>query len=201
MTHRHLRGFTLIEVIVALTLLSLIMLGLLSALRSLADSSRRTDENTQRIDQIRLVSDFLRRSIGQAMPIPDYNLTHGHINYFQGDREFMRWIAPFPAHHGGGGLYVMQLRVLTDPPALQLEYYPYPGELTDPANPPQPATHLLLDRIDFVRFQYRRNALQPWTDQWKGSYWLPGQVRIKISRDGREWPDLIIALRASEKSL
>lgn len=201
MSLRCKRGFTLLEVIVALTLLSLIMLGLLSALRSLGESSQRTDDNTQRIDQIRLVGDFLRRSIGQAVVQPRFTLEYGYVPYFEGAPEQLLWLAPLPAQHGTGGLHIMQLTA-TPEGQLLLEYAPYPGFSTT-ATPSldNPAKHILLSRVDALGFQYRLDANHPWTPQWEDITRMPGQVRVSLKQEGRAWPDIIIALRASEKPI
>ena len=53
-------GFTLVEVVVALTILSLIMLATVTALRTLANTQGTLERVTARIDEVRTVSGFLR---------------------------------------------------------------------------------------------------------------------------------------------
>lgn len=59
------RGFTLIEVVVALTLLAVILAGLIGALATFARSASRIDERTLASDDVRLVYAFLRQSLGE----------------------------------------------------------------------------------------------------------------------------------------
>ena len=54
------RGFTLVEVVVALTILSLIMLATVTGLRTLANTQGTLERVTARIDEVRTVSGFLR---------------------------------------------------------------------------------------------------------------------------------------------
>ena len=56
------RGFTLVEVMVALTLLSLVMLVLGSAIRSMGASAERIDARSASIDEMRVATTFLRES-------------------------------------------------------------------------------------------------------------------------------------------
>ena len=53
-------GFTLIEVVVALTILSLVMLATVTGLRTLANTQVAIERMTSRIDEVRSVSSFLR---------------------------------------------------------------------------------------------------------------------------------------------
>lgn len=199
---RRCRGFTLVEVIVAMTLLSLIMLGLLTALRSMAESSRRIDSVGQRIEQVRLVEDFLRRSIGQAQPLLQYTIEVGYKVYFDGDAQHMRWVAPATWQHGVGGLHVLDLSVDAQTGNLVLKYAPYSG-FSKGVSPVIEAwdAHTLVESLGSVEFAYRQSPQHPWTPTWEGVNNLPSQVRVHIKLNDREWPDLIIAIRSSEKAV
>ena len=54
------RGFTLVEILVAMSLLAVVMAATLSAMRTMAQTEVRVDERLQRIDQMRVVNGFLR---------------------------------------------------------------------------------------------------------------------------------------------
>ena len=64
------RGFTLVEVLVATALLSLVMLGLLTAMRSFAQSETRIDERIRIDDDLRVSERFLRLVMGNVSPRP-----------------------------------------------------------------------------------------------------------------------------------
>ena len=195
-------GFTLVEVIVALSLLGLIMLGLLSGLRSMADSSRRMDLVIERTEQIRMVGDFLRRSISQAQALPHYTVDHGYAVFFKGDPQELLWVAPFPSFHGLGGLHVMRLSKNADTRQLILDYAPYAGFIPGAEGEPLSfQQHLVLDEVDTFEVFYRKDAQQAWVNIWEETNIIPGQVRIHLRRAEREWPDIIIALRSSEKPI
>ena len=66
MTRRR-RGFTLIEMSVALVVLSLIMLATVTALRTLGNTQVAVDRLTLRNDEIRSVSSFLRDALESAI--------------------------------------------------------------------------------------------------------------------------------------
>ena len=58
------RGFTLVEVLVVMTLLSLVVLALGSALRTTAQTEERVDQRLARNDEIRVVTGFLQSVLG-----------------------------------------------------------------------------------------------------------------------------------------
>src|SRR5690606_14159465 len=61
-------GFTIVEVVVALTVLSLIVLATLTAVQTFGDTQARLETTLVRLDQMRMVSQFLRSTLRQAVP-------------------------------------------------------------------------------------------------------------------------------------
>ena len=61
------RGFTLVEVMVALTILSLVMMATVTGLRTLANTQGAIERTTNRVDEIRSVSSFLRDLLESAV--------------------------------------------------------------------------------------------------------------------------------------
>ena len=63
---KRMGGFTLVEVLVVMSLLSLVMLAMGSALRTTAQTEERVDQRLQRADEMRLAADFLRSILGRV---------------------------------------------------------------------------------------------------------------------------------------
>ena len=59
------QGFTLVELLVVMTLLSLVMLAMGSALRTTAQTEERIDQRLQRADEMRVANGFLREILGR----------------------------------------------------------------------------------------------------------------------------------------
>ena len=74
---RRRRGFTLVEVLIALVLLSLLMLVLTSALRSMGQVEARVEQRIEAADDFRLATQLLGEVLGPVddfpkhLPLPD----------------------------------------------------------------------------------------------------------------------------------
>ena len=59
-------GFTLVEVMVSITVLSMILLATVTALRTFGNTQQSLQHMTHRVDEVRSVSGFLRAAIESA---------------------------------------------------------------------------------------------------------------------------------------
>ncbi len=128
------RGFTLLEVMIALTLLSMIMVATITAMRTLGNTKSTMEQVTNRVDEIRVVSEFLRNTIGAAMPVlrvgssPEAFSDAGNYGtYFSGDATHLMWVSPLVAGADMGGAFVMQLALVED--RLELKWHPYQSDV------------------------------------------------------------------------
>ncbi len=60
------RGFTLVELLVVISLLSLVMLAMASALRTTAQTEERVDARLRKVDDLRTTDGFLRSVLGRV---------------------------------------------------------------------------------------------------------------------------------------
>ena len=193
-------GFTLVEVVVALTLVSVIMLGLMTALGTFANTSSRLERRAFESDDVRLVYAFLQQSLGAASARSRSRAEDSvQTTWFTGGEDHLEWLGMMPARHGVGGLY--HLRLARDPEVardgLVLEYLPYTGD----EYPPEwgrGAPHVLLEGATGFSIAYRRLGSLHWLRQWEDPLVLPGYVRLRISLKEMMWPVLVVHVLASE---
>lgn len=192
-------GFTLVEVVVALTLLSLVLLGLVSALRSFGQTSTRLEAQTLIVDDLRLVSALLQRTISRASSSKYQDPADQVVRtWFAGSAEGLVWLGQLPARHGIGGLNHLRLFVsgksgATDRNRLLLQMVPYAGNENRPDwNALEP--RVLLDDIDSLHLQYQGVGETDWQDFWNEPEVLPGLVRLVAAVRGRPWPPIVIRL-------
>src|SRR5690606_15459212 len=112
-------------VVVALTVLSLIVLATLTAVRTLGDTQARLEATHVRLDQRRMVNQFLRSTLRQAVPasVADPS-TFSQQGAFQGESGEVVLVAPMPTVEGGAGLQYMRL-FLREEGEIGIQFSPY----------------------------------------------------------------------------
>lgn len=197
------QGFTLLELLVAITLLGLLMAALFGGLRL---GARVWETGETRLDasaRVQVVQDFLRQRLAEALPLGAAVLAEGAPPepLFAGGLEAVRFASVLPDHLGAG-LYLMELALAESEGGeggrnLVLRWQPLdlgaPGALAAA----EPQERILLEGIDALEIAYFGSldpSLPPdWWPQWQGQDVLPGLIRVQVrfaAADPRSWPEL-----------
>ena len=191
-------GFTLIEVVVALGVLSLILLATISALRTFANTQVSLDKIVARVDEVRTLSSFLRDTLGGAVTGNSQagGLSFGgggtELAYFAGDEKSLSWKTTALFGEVFGGTVLM--RILKEDDNLMLYWQnPVPPGVTVAWEGKD--SRMLLQGVEEFEVSFR-----PEFDlQWQSAQWdtpgAPALVRLTIKANGRYWPDLIIGVQ------
>lgn len=112
--HRgHSGGFTLLELVIALTLIGTITVVLFSGLRLGGRLWERLDQEGERVAAIHSVQVLLRRTLGQAQ-LTFRTVDQGVVPLFSGDSARLEFVAPLSSHVGSPGLYLLRLQAEGD---------------------------------------------------------------------------------------
>lgn len=195
-------GFTLLEVLIAITLLALLMAMAFGTLRTAIGITHSGERAISRTNETRTVQEFLRRQLSHAMAIPfDRMEDTGENRVFEADRNQLRFVAPMPGHLANGGPHVQWIMIAGD--QLLFDHSQLNGfEPDDPKanNPRDPV--LLMKGFSEAWFEYRGldqdGELDDWSRDWDNVQQLPLMVRLVVVYDdpARVWPDLEIAVLA-----
>ena len=201
---RRQSGFSLLEILLALTLLALLMAGAYAGIRTATRSADGGEALIERTSKLRVTQELLRRQLSQALMLPfDERLGTGERIVFEGERDVVTWVSTMPGYLGRGGAYVQQLRLESDAGGQRLEFRHALLNGYDPEEAPvgdgEPV--VLLENIDDARFEFRAmgedGKLGDWTDDWDKAGQLPLLVRVHVefARSTRmPWPELVIPL-------
>lgn len=205
------RGFTMIELMIALVLLALMSAVLFGSLNLAGRSSDAGTAKAEASSGMRLAGDYLRTQLAAQHPQrmrkrQDFPLLFG------GDAEQMRYAAPLPGRVGLGGMWYYRLKVDTvagrDKPSLILERMIPDVNALDPPDFASAEHSVLADDIKEVKFAYYGisndagvDAAPTWRDQWDDPQLLPQLIRVDVTPDkGPPWPTLVIAPREAPEA-
>jgi general secretion pathway protein J len=199
-------GFTLVELLVALTLFALLSVALFGSLRF---GLRATAAGTARLDwsaEIAAASGFLRNEIADAQPLQKTDADGGKVMAFDGDGGSIEFVASPPSPLAEGGWHVLHLFLERGPKGGRLVVTARLVHSDDSdsgdTSVATVARSVLLDgvsAIDIAYFGAYAEGDQPeWHDRWEDEAQLPALVRLRLRfADGREAPALLIAVRAA----
>lgn len=197
-----LRGFTLLEMLLAIVLLALLLAGAYSGIQTSVKAMHAGERIIERVDRIRTVQEFLRHQMSRIMPLAYAQSDNGNF-VFEGDRSFMRFVAPMPGYLSRGGPYVQTLALKPGPDGLRLVFsgamlngFDINEEKTAERDPV-----VLLDHIRDGAFAYRalddQGQLSPWSTQWDDPSITPLMVQVElVMQNGQQidWPTLAVPL-------
>lgn len=199
-------GLTLVEVLIALVLLTALVGILFNGLNLFTKSwqkmSARLDEN----QRWRLVSQFLHRELSSALPLRHGSLEHSDL-LFDGDPHTLQFVGPIPSHFSRGGPHLIRLSRETVGEHYQL-VFSYTRLAAEPNPLGKDLFHdhvyktILLDDLHVLEFSYFGNE-QPsypnqWHDDWISDSNLPRLVKIRLATNNSErgWPEITIPIHA-----
>lgn len=197
---RRARGFTMVELLIVMTLLGLLSLGLVGGLRFGTRAWEAGTRQAAGAGRVELAQNLLRRQLAQPLVAPGGNAEVSGA--FDGDGAQLVFVAPWLAQVGGGGATAFQLSVEESEKGrnLVLRWFPFNAEW-DGSFPEDPERRrVIVSGLEEVSFTYygRTDDQQEadWSDTWRDQRALPNLVAIegRFLEDAREvWPRLVIA--------
>jgi general secretion pathway protein J len=195
-----LGGFTLVEILVVMSLLSVIMLALGSALRTLAQAEERIDIRLDRADEMRIASTFLRSTLARVSARkvkPPPPATEAVL--FATGPNAVAWVGVMPARYGAGGRSFFRLALEPDgaESALVIRFAPWTAAPDFP-DWSRAESRILVRHVTSValRFQDAQSSPPQWSADWSPKDRLPDQLQLEIETAQGGWPPLTFPMRA-----
>ena len=195
-------GFTLIEMLLAITLLALLIAGAYGGIRTAAKAMHAGERAIDRADRLRTAQVFLRTQFSHIMPLTyERDETNDTVHVFDGGAQFMRFVAPMPGYLSRGGPYVETLELRRGTNGLQLVFTDSMLNGYDASNPQTDEPVVLIDGIRDGQFQYRtlddQGQLTDWFSQWPDPTITPLMIRVSLDMNSSAqlpWPELDVPL-------
>ena len=196
-------GFTLLELLVAITLLSMLSVMMYGGLQFGARVWERQGQTSGRQSSVLNVQDVLRREISQAVTLYYRSRQQQTAIVFSGRPEDLIFGGPVPQALGEGGRHMIRLRLepAGNKRSLILAWQPIVSTPRDLSFGENAETEVLLDDVTALKISYfgRQNDRTPleWTGEWANQSELPKLIRISVEfapEDPRIWPEFIAAV-------
>lgn len=193
-------GFTLVELILSLVLFSFISLALVAAMSTIGKTWERTTERLDASSDLRIVSDFLRRMVGQPLQVFPRDAFAGEGNpYFVGGTDSLVFIGNFAGHQGPGGIH--WVRVSRESQELVLDILPWEEDPDATPRWSQAERLVLLDEVQSFELAYLSpEGEQDWRAGWDDAEAYPQAIRLSLQVDDRHWPEQVLWLRGRRAS-
>ncbi len=203
------KGFTLLELLISITLLGMILVLLFGGLRLGVRSWDAVQQQVDNLNTVRSVESFLRREMSQTQPYR-WKSGNGQRLAFLGERNKVNFVAQLPARIGGGGLYAISLEIENNAQGKRLVWRHVPlSPLVQDFAAVSRAQEMVLagaeltavDDIWLTYFGRLSDSTAPaWLDRWESDTRLPMLIKVQVRfASGTEWPDFVVApLLASE---
>jgi prepilin-type N-terminal cleavage/methylation domain-containing protein len=204
------RGVTLIELLVAMTLLSLLSVGVLFGLRIGLNAMERTNDRLMTNRRVLGVERVLTQQIAGFMPVVADCVTNAQgpparFPFFQGEAQTMRFVSTYSLNEASRGYpRILEYQVIPGEDGLGVRLivneWLYSGPLSAGRacvgvvnNPPQinfrpveigPASFVLADKLARCQFFYKEEQQLPKPDLWSAKWtrrFAPAAIRVELS--------------------
>jgi general secretion pathway protein J len=195
-------GFTLVELLIAITLLGLLLAAMFGGLRLGARAWERGEERLDESGRLQVVQNFVRERLAQAYPLSADDAAGQPQLAFEGTRDALRFVTLMPEYLGTG---FAQFVLAVDDQTIEKDLVVQWRRFDDPEDAlsgggDEPQVKVLLRGIEALEIAYygARQGGEPvvWHEEWlEARVSMPQLIRLRVvfpQDDQRYWPDLIV---------
>jgi len=209
------RGFTLVEVLLALSLMSMLLALAYGGLRASTRAADKGQAILEDSSRIRMAHQFVRRQFSQMIPLGFDQSEDGALNgsedgriVFEGEANRVRYVAPMPGYLGFGGPQVQELEIISGDEGYQLVLSHALLQNFEEDKLYERAPILLMEKIQSAQFQFlgrdETGELNGWVNRWESTGILPEAVSLDIEFTEDvyiQWPLLTASVRIDPSAM
>lgn len=199
------QGFTLIEVLIAMTLLSIMMALLFGSMKICAESWEKGENKIAEVSNVAAVINFFQRHLIPAEPLWNDFDNEEKLFSFQGREQAVQFVSAFPASAGRAGQQLISVALDKDNGEQVLKVTLTPFFPVGEGGEWFKEEEILLRKVSFFSLTYFGSedgqAESRWHDEWIEKDRQPQLVKINIGLENEMfWPEMIFPLKATESA-
>lgn len=186
-------GFTLVEMLVSLALLSLMAVYALNALASLRDINRVSERIGSQME-VEAVARHFREILADVRPVFAMDENNAPKFLFKGSPNSLEFVSASNGDRETGGLYLVRYSVDAEGSLLAER------RILRDRQSPEPNKLVLLRDVDGISFKYLAPGASNGRETWDRRDSLPAAIAVAVTfntGNPRTWPPTLIALRAA----
>jgi len=194
-------GFTLVELIIALLILSFVMVLCASGFKFSTRVWDTINSQSEQLDSLQAVQGFMRKSISLALINDRLIEDEKEIQHtvFIGAEKSLRYVSYSPQYGVDDYLYKYDLFVDRENNNLSLTYKPYNLQVN---NKKDGAETVLISGVKDIKIEYfsgfeTEDSNNGWLTSWDDQFVLPLLIKIRLIFEDEKvaWPELVIQMR------
>ena len=198
-------GFTLVEVLIATSILGIMLVLLFGSMRICIRSWEAGETHMQAVSQMTVIQNFFRTHLRGALSLPVSEQQaddQEQENFFQGEEHKMQFVSLLPVSAGRSGPHLFKVDWDAGRESiLRVALQPFLPSLN--AQEEQIEDVTILEGIKNFQLAYwgaKETDDQPeWHNEWLDMPELPQMVKIDIELENEKaWPTIIVALRMAQ---
>lgn len=196
-------GFTLMEIIVVMTMLALIMTMVYGAINTSRKMAYKGTKRINATNEIRVVQELIRRQISRILPMA-FKEEDNTFVIFEGDDQHIMYVSPMPGYLGKGGPHVQLIEIVNAKGGkiLQFSHWLLNDSLEeDSFDDSEQEPVVLLENIRDAEFSFvkldEEGEVGDWENDWEESENTPLMVRLDVEMGEKalmQWPVMQVAL-------
>lgn len=202
------KGFTLLEVLIGMSLLSVMMLLLFGSLRTCVQNWDAGEKKISEVNQLAVIQKFFKNRLESVFPLDDNFSTEEKVFSFQGEQERIQFVSAMPASAGRMGLQIFKIELeqgtLEKGDKIIVTIAPFFPLLEGKEWDDEKV--VIVEKIKKMEFAYfgagEKEDEPQWTKDWLEMKKLPLLVSIAIELiNGDVWPEFVVSPRIDGKGV
>ena len=199
------QGFTLLEVLIGMSLLAVMMLLLFASLRICVQNWNAGENKIAQVSQRAIVQNFFQSKLYATLPLYADFFEEEQFS-FQGNQQQLQFVAPMPSSVGKLGIQLFTLGLQPSKENkgsdLHVDIQPFFPKKEDEEWDEEKV--VILKNIQTLRYGYygpdQAGDDPEWHEEWLEKSSLPALVSVEIQlTNGEVWPQVVVALKIDAK--